>query len=136
MISELYHGRIAERKLLEVVPCVFEAANRGDAVAQELVIRLGKEVGTTASAIIKKLSLEEADVEVILAGGVFRGKGPLLLDTVVQTVHRTAPQARVVRPKFAPVVGAVLMALETVAGPLTPEVLENLEKSLPKELME
>lgn len=136
MIDKLYHGHIEERKLLDLVPCIFEAAHCGDVVAQRLVIRLGKEAGITAGAIIRKLGLEDTDVEVILAGGVFRGKGPLLLDTVVQTVHRTAPKARVIRPKFAPVVGAVLMALEAVTGSLTPQILENLEESLPKELTE
>jgi len=134
MISGLYHGCIEEKKLLDIVPCIFEAANFGDVVAQELIIRLGREVGTTASAIITRLGLEELDVEVVLAGGVFRGKGSLLLDTIAQVLHRTAPKARLVRPKYEPVVGAIIIALEAIKGCLSTRELENLEKSLPEEL--
>jgi len=134
MISALYYRNLEERKLLDLVPCIFEAAYRGDRVAQQILIRLGKEVGIAASAVIKKLNLEESDVEVVLAGGVFQGKGPLLLDTVAQVVHQVAPRARIVRPRFPPVVGAVLLALEEVHGSLSAEILGKLERSLPREL--
>jgi len=134
LISALYHRRIPEEKILEIVPLVFEAAWQGDAVAQSILIRLGEEVGIAASTVIKKLGLERTDVEVILAGGVFKGKGPLLLDTIIQTMHRVAPKARVSFPKYAPVVGAVLLALETLKGALDREILEKLDLSLPPEL--
>lgn len=135
-ISALYHRRIPEEKILEIVPLVFEAAWQGDAVAQNILIRLGKEVGIAAGTVIKRLGLEKSDVEVILAGGVFKGKGPLLLDTVVQAVHRVAPKARVVLPKYAPVVSAVLLALEALKGSLDEKIFDNLDRSLPRELRE
>jgi len=134
LISALYHRRVPEEKILEIVPLVFEAAWQGDAVAQNILIRLGEEVGIAAVTVIKKLGLERTDVEVILAGGVFKGKGPLLLDTIIQTVHRVAPNARVSFPKYAPVVGAVLLALERLKGDLDRAILENLDLSLPPEL--
>jgi glutamine amidotransferase PdxT len=84
--------------------------------------------------VIRKLALERTDVEVILAGGVFKGNGPLLLDTITQMVHRVAPNARISLPKYAPVVGAVLLALETLKGTLDQEILGNLDLSLPREL--
>jgi N-acetylglucosamine kinase-like BadF-type ATPase len=136
MISALYQGRIEEAKLLELVPQVFEAADSGDRVAQNLLIQLGEEVGSTAGAVIRRLGLAHTDVEVVLAGGVFKGKGPLLLDTVTRAVQRTAPRAQVVRPRLAPVVGAVLFALEGLVGPLDPGVFETLESSLPAALRE
>ncbi len=136
LVSVLYHRSIPEEKLLELVPLIFAAAWQGDAVAQNILIRLGKEVGVAAGTVIKKLGLEKTDVEVILAGGVFKGKGSLLLDTVVQTVHRVAPRARVVLPKYAPVVGAVLLALEALNGSLDEKIFENLDRNLPRELME
>ncbi len=132
LISALYHRQIPEEKLLEIVPLVFEAAWEGDTVAQEILIRLGKEAGIAASTVIKKLGLERTDVEVVLAGGLFRGKGPLLWDTVVQTVHRVAPKAHIVFPKYAPVVGAILLALETLKGVLDQETLANLDSSVPE----
>jgi N-acetylglucosamine kinase-like BadF-type ATPase len=134
LISALYHRRLPEEKILEIVPLVFEAAWQGDTVAQKILIRLGEEVGIAAGTVIRKLALERTDVEVILAGGVFKGKGPLLLDTINQMVHRVAPNARISLPKYAPVVGAVLLALETLKGALDQEILGNLDLSLPREL--
>jgi hypothetical protein len=84
--------------------------------------------------VIRKLNLEESDVEVVLAGGVFQGKGPLLLDTVAQVVHQVAPRAGIVRPRSPSVVGAVLLALEEVYGALSAEILGKLERSLRREL--
>lgn len=136
MVIGLYHKTIEEARLLELVPQVFEAAYVGDHVAQGLLIELGREVGLTAGAIIRRLGLENTDVEVVLSGGVFRGKGPLLLDTVTQVVHRFAPRAQILRPRFVPVVGAVLLALEEVVNPLPPSTLANLESSVPPELRE
>ncbi|MEN3010746.1 MAG: BadF/BadG/BcrA/BcrD ATPase family protein [Candidatus Bipolaricaulaceae bacterium] len=136
LIVSLYHGRVEESKLLGLVPQIFEAAYAGDRVAQQLLVQLGEEVGCTAGASIRRLGLEQTDVEVVLAGGVFKGKGPLLWDTITQVVHRTAPRAQIVRPPFAPVVGAVLLALEEIRGFLEPEIRENLERSLPAELRE
>ena len=109
---EYYPGQFDQRRLLALVPILFEAAYEGDQVAQELVVRVGTEVGTTANAIIKRLGLETTDVEVVLGGSVFKGRGPLLVDTITQVVHRIAPQATISLPEFEPVVGAVFLALE------------------------
>jgi len=128
---DYYPGHFDQRRLLALVPLVFEAAYGGDQVAQDLVVRVGTEVGTTANAIIQRLGLETTDVEVVLGGSVFKGKGPLLVDTVTQVVHRVAPQATIVLPEFEPVVGAVFLALETLGVEVNEAVYANVRASLP-----
>jgi hypothetical protein len=98
------------------------------------LVWIGIEVGTTANAIIKRLGLETTDVEVVLGGSVFKGKGPLLVDTVTQVVHRIVPQATVVLPEFEPVVGAVFRALESLGVEVNGTVYANVRASLPDEL--
>jgi N-acetylglucosamine kinase-like BadF-type ATPase len=117
-----------------LVPLVFKAAYGGDQVAQDLLVRVGTEVGTTANAIIKRLGLETTDVEVVLGGSVFKGRGPLLVDTITQMVHRTAPQATIGLPEFEPVVGAVFLALESLGVEVNEAVYANVRASLPDEL--
>lgn len=141
LISELYQsqldtysGEFDERRLYGLVPLAFQAAYAGDRVAQDLLVRVGTEVGTTANALIERLGMEETDVEVVLAGGVFKGRGPLLLDTVTQVVHRTAPRANIVRPLFEPVLGAVFLALETLGVAVDEAVYANGRATLPDEL--
>lgn len=134
LISELYQSHFDVRRLLDLVPLVFEAAYTGDAVAQDLLVRVGNEVGAAAGAIIKRLGLESTDVEVVLGGGVFKGKGPLLVDTVTQVVHKVAPRAVIVLPEFEPVVGAVFLALEALGVEVGDAIYHNVRSSLPEEL--
>jgi len=141
LITQLRQGELAHhpgwfdrQRLLKVVPLVFEAAYHGDEVAQDLLIRVGNEVGLAANAILRRLGLEDSDVEIVLAGGVFKGKGPLLVDTVRQVVHRVAPQARIITPEFEPVVGAIFLALETLGIEVTDLIRNNVRVTLPKQL--
>lgn len=135
LLSQLYHGEIQHSRLLALVPLLFEVAEAGDEVARELVIQMGNEIGITALAIIRRLGLVGEDVEVILGGSVFKGKGPLLLDTINQVVHTQAPRARVVKPRFEPVVGAALLALEAMGVNVDKQLYKTLESTLPDRLI-
>ena len=137
MITRIYEGQLDcypgdfdQRRVLSLVPLVFEAAELGDRVARDLLVRVGTEVGTTANAVIKRLGLETTDVQVVLGGGVFRGPGSLLLDTVTESIHQVAPRATIVLPQFEPVVGAVLLALEALGIEIDEAVYANLRSSL------
>ena len=135
LLSRLYHEEIRRSRLLELVPLLFEAAEAGDEVARELVIQMGSEVGITALAIIRRLGLELEDVEVILGGSVFKGKGSLLLDTINRVVHARAPRARVIKPRFEPVVGAALLALEAMGVNADEQLYKILASTLPERLV-
>jgi len=135
LLSRLYHQEIDQRRILDLVPLLFEAAEAGDNVARELIVRMGTEVGVTANALIRRLSLETKDVEVVLGGGVFKGKGSLLVDTVTQVVHREAPAARIVMPRYEPVVGAALLALESIGVTVSSQVYDLLDSTLPAGLV-
>jgi N-acetylglucosamine kinase-like BadF-type ATPase len=131
---DYYPGQFDHSQLLTLVPLVFEAAYGGDQVAQNLVVQVGAEVGVTANAIIRRLGLEATDVEVVLGGSVFKGKGPLLVDTVTQVVHQAAPQASIVLPEFGPAVGAVFLAMESMGREVNESVYANMRASLPDAL--
>jgi N-acetylglucosamine kinase-like BadF-type ATPase len=130
VIAKLYHEEIAFRALLPIVPLVFEAALQSDRPAVDLIERVGTEVGVTASALIRRLDLQATDVEVVLGGSVFKGKGPLLIDTVRGVVHQVAPAARLVRPTHEPVVGAALLALEHAGITVSEDVSARLTTTL------
>jgi N-acetylglucosamine kinase-like BadF-type ATPase len=134
LLSKLYHDEIGQRRLLGLVPLLFEAAETGDEASRNLIVQMGTEVGVTANALIRRLSMGNRDVEVILGGGVFKGKGSLLFDTVKRVVSKEAPKARVVRLRREPVVGAVLLALESTGEVAGEEIQRALECSLPAEL--
>lgn len=115
-------------------PLLFDAAYETDEVACDLVVRIGEEIGVTAVTIIARLGMEKLDVEVVLGGSVFKGAGPLLLDTIRAKVHRAAPRARIIHPEFHPVVGAVFQALRHLGIEAGSEVRANVRATLPLEL--
>ena len=129
LLQAIYHGRLTRDQILGVTPLLFEAAYAGDPVSRELVIRMGKEVGLTANVFLQRLDLAGTDAEVVLAGSIFKGKGPLLIDTVAQAVHAVSPQAQIVRPKLEPVAGAALLALELAGVPVTPETNKRMQSA-------
>jgi hypothetical protein len=109
---------------------LFQAALGGDEPAQALIIWLGEELGTSAAAVIRRLGVADLPVEVVLGGSVFKGQGPLLTDTLLQVVHRAAPEAVLVRPAFEPVVGAVLLGLEAAGATVDDAVYQMLHATM------
>lgn len=135
LLSRLYHQKIDEQQIRQLVPLLFEAAEVGDEVAKELIMKMGKEVGVTANALIRRLSLDKTDVEVVLGGSVFKGKGSLLMDTVSRVVQEQAPRARIVMLNWEPVVGAALLALESLGVSVNDQVYHFLGSTLPAGLV-
>lgn len=131
LMRALYHQQIERRRVNQLVPLVFKAALHGDQIAQQILIREGEELGTSAAAIITGLGMQDLPVEVVLGGSVYKGEGPLFLDTIRQRVHRTAPNAVLVRPTFEPVVGAVLLGLEAAGVAATDALYKTLETTMP-----
>jgi hypothetical protein len=62
---------------------------------------------------------------------LFKGKGPLLIDTITQAVHRVAPRTRIVHPRFEPAVGGVLLAYDALNVDVTDEMYGNLAQTAP-----
>lgn len=108
----LYTGTASPALGLPIVPLVFELANQGDAVAQEILITIGNAMGQTAGGIARRLGIADEEFDVVLAGSVWRGVSPLLRDQFTTALHRLAPRAVPRLPLFEPAVGAYMMALE------------------------
>jgi len=112
----LYHERIAQGRLRELSPIVFDAAQHGDAVARAIVDRLADELAAMAVATLRRLNLVRAQADVVLAGGVMRTKDQALFERIGQRIHAVAPGARIRRLTEPPVVGAALLALDRIGS--------------------
>ncbi len=108
-IEGVYLGRYPFKPSL--VRLVFDIALKGDSQALEVIRWAGDQLGQMACGVIRQLDLEKEAFDVVLIGSIFDGH-PLLAETLGQTVHDTAPAARLVRLTVPPVVGGVLLAME------------------------
>ncbi len=110
------HGRLRASRVRELSPVVFAAAARGDGVARSILDRQADEVATMALAIIRRLHLVRRDVDVVLAGGVFRAKDEAFEVRIARAIHAEAPLARLQRLEAPPVLGAALLGFDRLTG--------------------
>ncbi|HUQ44037.1 MAG TPA: BadF/BadG/BcrA/BcrD ATPase family protein [Candidatus Limnocylindria bacterium] len=116
----LYEERISERRLSELSPVVFRAAEAGDGVARSILDRQVAELVAMAGALIRRLKLTRLDPDVVLAGGVFRATDPVFYAGIEAGIRAVAPEARTVRLTAPPVLGAALVGLDRIHGGATP----------------
>ncbi len=106
----LHRGEITYSAWWSRVPDVVALAHEGDAVAAGLVTRQGAEIGLLAAALLRRLGLADAEVPVVLGGGIGASGDPLLTAAVRRTLEEQAPRATLTVVSAAPIVGAVELA--------------------------
>ncbi len=131
MLRELVLHRVDHARIAGLCPLVFEAAYAGDKVAVEIVERQGRILGEYAVALIHRFDMHDLEFDVVLSGSVFKGVGPLLIDTVAQAVHRVAPRARLVRLAVEPALGAVLLAYDGLGVEVSEAMYDQLAATCP-----
>ncbi|MDI3297679.1 MAG: BadF/BadG/BcrA/BcrD ATPase family protein [Bacillota bacterium] len=107
-------------QLLQLVaaipPLVVRLAGEGDAVAQELLLEMGRKLAGSARAAASRAGLGAPPggpaLPVLLAGGLFRPENPWLEDALRLELHRWLPGADCRRSPREPVRGALLLALQ------------------------
>lgn len=123
--------KIEVGQFYSITPLVFEQALAGDPVAVAIIVRQGKGLAEYITAMARRFHMTRLEFEVVLAGSVFKGVGPLLVDTLTQEIHQVAPYARIVRARFEPAVGSVLLAYDALKLPVDEEVYARLAETAP-----
>jgi N-acetylglucosamine kinase-like BadF-type ATPase len=125
--------KIERSRLLTLCPLAFEAALAGDGVSSDIIVRQGRGLAEYIAAMTRRFGMSGLEFEVVLAGSVFKGVGPLLVDTITQEVHRAAPLAQIVRARFEPAVGSVLLAYDALGIQVNAEISARLAATMPGE---
>jgi N-acetylglucosamine kinase-like BadF-type ATPase len=109
-------GEIPEARLGELSPLVTALAAAGDEIAGRLVDRLASEIALFATVSMRRLGLLESPVDLVLGGGVARGRDPRLINGVSEHLIRANPRTRIVVVDAAPVLGAALIGLDVLGA--------------------
>ncbi len=114
-------------RLRNATRLVFEAAQEGDPVAQDILAQSARAMARGANLVIRKLGMEGEEFDLVLGGSVCRGgKGSIWMDTLIAEVQAVAPRARPVHLEASPATGGVLMAMEAAGLQPGPEVHARL----------
>ncbi|MBT2485116.1 MULTISPECIES: N-acetylglucosamine kinase [unclassified Microbacterium] len=126
-VSEGMHlGDIDQKRLHEIVPVLFDAAQRGDEIAGDVVARQAHEVVSMATIALDRVGLADVEADVVLGGGVLAADYPLLSQAVRRGIAATHPLAHVTIPELSPLMGSILLALDEL--PLDPAARSAAEE--------
>jgi glucosamine kinase len=117
LIQAVYGGGLHRYAIASIAPVVQRAADAGDAVAADIIVRAAAELSVAASSVITRLDMRGELFPTVLAGGVFRGV-PALVSRVAAHIAEIAPRSDVRPLDVEPAAGAVTLALAAARGPV------------------
>ncbi len=126
---KMYKAQITPDDLQPMAKLVFDAAFEGDAIACDILEWGGRYLGEMVNAAARLLDMCQDSFDVVMAGSVFKGSSPVLIDALSTVVHRECPRARMTMPIYEPVVGALLLGME-LDHPVTETVYNTLSAAL------
>ena len=126
---KMYRGHLTYDALQPMAKLVFDAAFEGDAAACDILEWGGRYLGEMVNAAARLLNMCQDSFDVVMAGSVFKGISPVLVDALSTVVHRECPKARMVMPLYEPVVGTLLLGME-LDQPVTETVYNTLSAGL------
>lgn len=114
-----------------VVPALFDHAQKGDAVCQDILTDAGSCAGSIMGSMLRSRGFENIPCDVIMVGGVFTGPTyPLLRTAFRLSCRKQVPWANFVICKVPPALGAFLLALDEVGIETGGEVRERAVATL------
>ena len=113
-VAELLEGVMRWKIKIKApfAPEVFAAAHAGDDAAIAIIRRAGTTIGRNALAVARRLDMLGEPFTLVTAGGVFSSHSPILMESLLETLHTQAPQIKLVHWTAPPVIGAVLLAAD------------------------
>ena len=94
----------------ELCPIVLESAAQNDEIASSIIKKAGEELALAVWSVANKLSVADSEIDIAHVGNCLQ-KSDLLQESLRKALKVKMPYAKLISPKFSPVVGSVLMAL-------------------------
>ncbi|MBL7254509.1 N-acetylglucosamine kinase [Paractinoplanes lichenicola] len=111
----VHFGEIPREVIPPLSHLLFEVAAAGDEVALALIRRQADEIVGQHRVAATRLGLLDRPHALVLGGSVLRAQHPVLHRQVVAGACRQAPLVEISVPTESPIVGAALLALDTLA---------------------
>jgi N-acetylglucosamine kinase-like BadF-type ATPase len=108
---------------------VREAAEEGDAAAQEIIASAAERLAETTAAVVARLDMDTPANTFTLTGGLPR-IGGWFTKPFAARLAQLCPGIGQVEPLFPPVGGALLLALRACGLQWSDEVLANMKRTL------
>jgi N-acetylglucosamine kinase-like BadF-type ATPase len=114
-----------------LVRILFDAADRGDALACHLIDGHGRSLGDYALVAARKVGIDLGAFFLVLTGGVMRHPSALLRHAIAVRVREASPDAVVIADAMEPAIGATMLAIQPGPAEIPPDVRERLRATMP-----
>ncbi|WP_138493373.1 N-acetylglucosamine kinase [Paenibacillus pinistramenti] len=114
----------------QIAELLFQAAEEGDTVAAGLLVKQGDELGLAAAATIRRLDMEQDSFDIVLAGSLLTkgDRSGIIRRAIEPRVKEAAPNGRLRILTREPVVGSVVLAMESSGMIVEQEVIDRLSQ--------
>jgi glucosamine kinase len=129
LVDHLYGERLPRERIAAFAPTVVRLADGGDEAAASVLHRAADDLADMSRAAVRQAEWDEEPVSAVLCGGVLDGS-QTLRGLVTRRLADLVPRAEPIASRFAPVVGAALLALGQ-PGAGRADTAANLNDTLP-----
>ncbi len=116
LVRQIYQGGTRPSAIAALARLVGQAADAGDAIAQQLVLMAARELASAATSVACRLGIERAPV--VLAGGTLLGLRRLR-EVLTHELSVALPHAPITPLHMEPAAGAVRLVAAAASGRLT-----------------
>ena len=128
--TPLYTSPNLRKDFASLAKLVTEAADKGDRVALEVLQEGARQVALFLATCATNLKMGSAGYKVAApTNGLITGSNYRYFKMIDRELRRIHPKARLVKPRFEPVIGAALIALDEIGVEWTPAVVRRIEAS-------
>jgi N-acetylglucosamine kinase-like BadF-type ATPase len=125
-LERVYIEKMEPRQIAALSRIAYEVAESGDEVARDIFIQAGGELAEAVIAAAKTLDLQGSNRLVSYQGSVFE-VCRLVRERFTEVLKQTLSSVTIAPPQFEPVVGALLIACESLGWKLERTALDALE---------
>ena len=123
-------GVVPRPRIAGLAAMVSRAAADGDKPARAILVRAGADLATAAVAVLAQLGQVRMGMPIYPVGGVFRA-GQWIMEPFQRALRGASPASEVREPAFAPVIGALLLALRDTGIEPDEAVIERIRATMP-----
>jgi N-acetylglucosamine kinase-like BadF-type ATPase len=127
VVEDFYAGELSRDRLASFAARIGKLAEQGTVAAEEIVNHAACVLAEIAVVTAIRLNFAERPIRISYGGGVFRNL-PLLTRFAAE-VSLWLSRTQIVKPRFSPDLGALLLAYRQAGKRATPKRLANLEES-------
>lgn len=128
--TPLYTSPNLRKDFASLAKLVTDAADKGDKVALQVMRDCADQVACFLSACANNLAMSKAPYRIAGPDNAFMTAHDFRYFKMIrQALKKHQPKAQLVMPRFAPVIGAGLIALDEAGVAWTPGLVANVEKT-------